>query len=807
MTERARAVVIGGGVGGTSIALHLSEMGWNDVVLLEKGEIADGATWHSAGLVGQLRPTKGLTRMNQYSVQLYRRLTEQGYDPGWHEVGSLRLVSSDERAEELGRILSMAKAFGLPLELIGADEAHELFPLFDTDGVRCAAYDSSDGWIDPTKLARAMAAAARDQGVDIRTGTAVTGIDVDGGQVTAVHTDEGVIQTGVVVAAAGMWTPQLAAMVGVTVPIQAFEHQYVRLRPATPVAPDLPTMRDPDDLVYFRPADGDLITGGYGRDPVPFGVDGVPDDFGRQLLDPDWDHFGPLLDRSTRRVSALDGAEVVDFVNGPESFTPDGEFILGESDVRGLFVAAGFNAHGIAGAGGIGRVLAQWVVDGAPDIDAWTMDIRRVGVHERDAGFVRDRTRESLSTYYDISYPNAQPMTGRGLRVSPAYDRLRDLDAVFGTKSGWERPDYFRSNEDHVHEALRPQGLAGRYWSTAIVAEHLSTREAAGLFDQTSFAKIEVSGPGACALLQRLCANDVDTAVGRVTYTQMLNERGGIEADFTVTRLAEQRYRIVTGTAFGGHDLWWLRRHAPDDGSVHIADVTSSLACIGIQGPRSRDILAAVCDDDLSNDGFGYMRARVIVVDGVPCTALRVTYVGELGWELYAPTEFGRRLWDTLHTAGQTHGLVAAGYRAIDSLRLEGGFLAWAADITTEEHPLQAGLGFAVKLDKEPAFIGSDALRQMGERDTEPTLACLVIDDIRTVALGNEPVKLDGTAVGRVTSAGQGYSVGHGIAFAYLEPDAAEVDTVVTVEVFGEDVPARVAAMPLWDPKRERVRG
>ena len=805
MTEHVRAVVIGGGVGGTSVALHLAELGWDDVVLVEKGDIADGTTWHSAGLVGQLRPTMGLTRMNRYSVELYRRLTDEGYDPGWREVGSLRLVSSPERVAELGRLRSMATSFGLPLELISTEQAHELFPLFDPDGVRCAAYDPTDGWIDPTKLAQAMAAAGGDRGVEIRTGTAVTDIDVDRGRVTGVRTTDGRITTTVVVAAAGMWTPRLAATVGVTVPIQAFEHQYVRLRCDAAVPADLPTMRDPDDLVYFRPADGDLVTGGYGRDPVPFGHDGVPDGFGRQLLGPDWDHFGPLLDRSVRRVPSLDGAEVVEFVNGPESFTSDGEFVLGESDVTGFFVAAGFNAHGIAGAGGIGRVLAQWIVHGAPDVDVWPMDIRRVGPHHADPSFVLERTRESLATYYDISYPDAQPQSGRRIRVSPAYERLRQLDAAFGEKAGWERPEWFRSNEDHIHEMLRPRGLPGRHWSTAIPVEHLATRTAAGMFDQTSFAKLEVAGPGACAFLQRVCANDVDTATGRVRYTQLLNERGGIEADVTVTRLADDRYRIITGTAFGGHDLWWLRRHAPTDGSVHLADVTSSLACIGIQGPRAREIVATVCDGDLSNDAFGYMRARPLVVGGVPCTALRVTYVGELGYELYAPAEFGRRLWDSLYEAGRPHGLVPAGYRAIDSLRLESGFLAWGADITPGEHPLQAGLGFAVDLDAGD-FVGRAAVRDADTSDGQ-VLACVTLDDLRAVALGNEPVKVEGTSVGRVTSGGQGYSVGCSIAFAYLRSDAAEPGTAVTVEVFGEDVAGVVRAMPLWDPQRQRVRG
>ncbi|CAN5630224.1 FAD-dependent oxidoreductase [soil metagenome] len=807
MRDEARAVVIGGGVGGTSVAYHLAQMGWRDVVLLEKSEISDGTTWHSAGLVGQLRPSKTLTEMNMHSVEVYRRLKEEtGVDPGWKEVGSLRLISSRDRAEELHRLAGMATAFGLPLEIISTEEALELFPLFDPEGVKCAAYDPSDGYIDPGGLAQALAEGARSKGVEIHTGVCVTGFGIENGRVQEVITDRGTIRTEVVVNAAGMWAPQIGKLAGVEVPLVPFQHQYVRMRTGGSVSTDLPTLRDPDDLVYFRPMKGDLVTGGYGRDPAPWSVGGVPEGFGRELLSPDWERFGPLFENSQSRVPALREAEVVELVNGPESFTPDGEFTLGESEVRGFFVAAGFNAHGIAGAGGIGRIMAEWIVDGEPSMDVWEMDIRRFGDHYRSRRYTLERTRESLSMYYDISYPNQEPQSARELRLSPAYERLKALGANFGEKAGWERPNYFRSNEDPTLERLRPRGMAGRYWSTAIPAEHHAVREHAGLFDQSSFAKIEVTGSGACEFLQRLCDNDVDKEPGTVTYTQMLNSGGGIECDFTVTRLGVERFRIITGTAFGKHDMSWMKMHRPDDGTVEIRDITSNLACLGIQGPQSRDILSSVCQEDLSNEAFPYMRAREITVGDVPCLALRVTYVGELGWELYPPTEFGRRLWDGLYEAGQPHGLVPAGYRAIESLRLEGGFLAWAADITPEENPYEAGLGFAVKLDKDD-FIGKDALEKVKARGVDRKLCCLVLEDFGVVTLGNESVKRDGEVVSRVMSGGQGYSVDESIAYAYLPVGLSEAGTEVSLEVFGEEVPAVVVSGPLWDPKHERVKG
>jgi glycine cleavage system T protein len=809
MTDEVRAVIIGGGVGGASIAYHLTAMGWPEVVLVDRSELTSGSTFHSAGLVGQLRSTVTLTRMMMYGVGLYRKLNEEtGLDPGWHEVGSLRLASSAERMDELRRLAGWGKTFGLPLEIIGSSEARDLFPLFDPEGVRGAAYLSTDGHLDPSGLTFALARGARQRGARILSGVRVTGIDVEGGRVRGVATaDHGSFRSDVVVNAGGMWAHEIGRLAGVEVPVVPMSHQFLITEPIEGVTSDLPTMRDPDLLVYFREEVGGLVVGGYERSPAAWSIDGIPSDFNHRLLNPDWERFEELSEGAQRRVPALREAGVKSMINGPEAFTPDGEFILGESEVGGFFVAAGFCAHGIAGAAGVGKVIAEWIVEGEPSLDVWKMDIRRFGGHYRSRPYTVGRVNEIYSTYYDIHYPHEERRAGRGLRMAPTYERLAALDAEFGEKAGWERPNWFGSNQDARYEDLRPRGWAGRFWSTAIPVEHVATRERAALFDETSFAKIEVVGPGACRFLQSLCGNDVDRPVGTVVYTSMLNSRGGIECDFTVTRLDEDRFRIVTGTAFGQHDVSWIRRHLHGwEASVEVRDVTSALACVGVWGPRARDVLAAVCSDDLSNEGFPYMRAHDITVGDVPCTALRVTYVGELGWELYPPVEFGARLWDTLTEAGGPYGVVPAGYRAIDSLRLEKGYRVWGADITPEENPYQAGLGFAVKLDKGVPFIGRDALKEVRERGPGKLLSCLVLDDLGSVALGNEPVRSKDDIVARVTSGGQGYSVRRSIAYAYLPEELTQPGTELEVEVFGTWEAAQVAEQPLWDPKGDRIR-
>ncbi|MFL5776109.1 MAG: FAD-dependent oxidoreductase [Chloroflexota bacterium] len=817
--SHARAVIIGGGVGGTSIAYHLAERGWSDVVLVDRADLTSGSTFHSAGLVGQLRSTVTLTTMMMYGAALYRRLRDEtGVDPSWHEVGSLRLASSQARFEELQRQASWAKTFGLPLELITAGEARERFPLMSTDGVLGAVWLPTDGWLDPSGLAMALAAGARQKGVAIRTHTRVVAIAVAAGRVGGVTVElkdgtQEEIQADVVVNAGGMFAPEIGRLAGVTIPIMPMAHQYLFTEAMEGVHAGLPQLRDPDNLVYFREEVGGLCMGGYERTPAPWSLDGVPADFNGKLLAPDWPRFEEIMAGAVRRVPSIADAGVSRIINGPEGFTPDNEFILGESDVRGFFVAAGFCAHGIAGAGGIGRQVASWIVDGEPELDLWHMDIRRFGgQHWRSREWTLARTTEVYSTYYDIHYPNEERQAGRPLRTSPTYDRLKALGGVFGEKSGWERPNWFEPNADDPRwggraalEARRPKGWAGEHWSPAIAAEALATRGAVAVFDETSFAKIEVIGPGAARFLGRLCANEVDVPVGRVVYTSMLNSRGGIETDLTVTRVAPDRYVLVTGTAFGQHDLGWLRKHLPHDRSVLLNDITSGRVCFGVWGPAARDLLRPLTTDDLSDAGFPFMTARPITIGRVPVYALRVTYVGELGWELYAHTEFGNALWDTLWDAGGAHGLVAAGYRAIDALRLEKGYRVWSSDITPDENPYEAGLGFAVKLDKEAEFIGRDSL--VGAKAAGPSrrLRCLVLDDPRAVCLGNEPVRVGGSVVGRVTSGGQGYAVERSIAYAYL-PSDCDVGTRGEVALFGDWVGFEVAREPLYDPAGGRLR-
>ncbi|MEO6797711.1 MAG: FAD-dependent oxidoreductase [Candidatus Dormibacter sp.] len=802
---RARVVVVGGGVGGASIAYHLAQRGWSDVLLLERAQLTSGSTFHSAGLVGQLRSSMPLTRLMMESVALYRRLTaETGVDIGWREVGSLRLASSDARMEELQRQSGWGTSFGLPIELISPAEAQRRFPIMALTDIRGAAYLATDGYLDPSGLALALAEGARRGGVRIVEGVRLTGVRIERGAVSGVETSAGPVDTEVVVDAGGMYAPEIGRMAGVTVPIIPMAHQYLLARIKQAIPEDLPTMRDPDRLVYFRRDASGLVMGGYERNPAPFGLAGIPADFNNRLLPEDWPRFEPLSESAVTRVPALEHGEVVKLINGPEGFTPDNEFILGESAVRGFFVAAGFCAHGIAGAGGMGNAMAQWIIDGQPELDLWKMDLRRFGNQYRSQAYTLARTTEVYSTYYDIHYPNEERQAGRSLRLSPTYARLTELGASFGEKAGWERPNWFETNA--AGKRQRPTGWAANHWSSAIGNEHRATRERAALFDETSFAKIELTGSGVLPFLQRLCDNDMDRPVGHVTYTQMLNPRGGIECDFTITRLAEQRFLIVTGTAFGNHDLGWIRRHQPADGSVTIDDVTSARACLCLWGPRARDILQPLTDTDLGSGAFPYLTAQSISVGLVPCLALRVTYVGELGWELYCPTEYGVRLWDTLWDAGRGHGLTAGGYRAIESLRLEKGYRVWSSDITPDDNPYEAGLGFAVRLTKPDDFIGKAALIAAKADGITRRLRPLLLDDPEAIVFGGEPVRTGGRVTARVTSGGFGYTLERSIAYAYL-PTGIESGAAVEVEVFGRWVGATVAKDPLYDPTGARIRG
>ena len=808
LPSHARVVIIGGGVGGCSIAYHLTKMGWKDVILLERHELTAGSTWHSAGLVGQLRSDANLTRMMYYSTDLYRKLKDEtGIDTGWREVGGIRLASSAERMEDLKRLVGMARSFGMAMELISPREACELFPIMSLDGVLGAAYTPSDGMIDPTGLTNALAAGAKSRGAQIINETNVEAIRLKNGRVSEVVTNRGVIKTEVVVNAAGQWGAEVGRLVGLNLPVVPMAHLYIITKPIDGVAHDFPTLRDPDLLVYWREEVGGLVTGGYERDPAPFGLNGIPRDFKYQLLPPDWERFTPLMENSIKRVPAVESAEIIQLLNGPEGFTPDGEFLLGPTSVKGFWVACAFCAHGLAGAGGIGKVMAEWIIEGHPEWDLWRLDVRRFGSNYASQDYTVRRTIETYSQYYDIHYPNEERISGRMLRLSPTYYRLRDLGAVFGEKTGWERPNWFKPYEALARHGHEPLGWSRHNWSRAIGYEHLMTRQNAGLFDETSFNKFEVRGPGALAFLNYLCANDIDQPVGSVVYTQALNKRGGIECDFTVTRLEEYRFFIITGTAFGQHDLSWFSLNMPEDGSVTIEDVSSAYACIGMWGPKARRILQKVTRADVSNPAFPYMTARRIEIGEVPVLASRVTYVGELGWEFYCSMESGLRLWDSLWEAGLPEGMVAGGYRAIDSLRLEKGYRYWSGEISPDYTPYEAGLGFAVKLDKGD-FIGREALVKQKQAGLKRKLCCLALADSRVIALGKEPIRPvgGGEIISWVASGGYGYSVGESIVYAYLPVEFSQPGAEMEIEFFGEWIAALVVQAPLWDPRGERIR-
>ncbi len=805
MRSEAQAVIIGGGVAGCSIAYHLTHMGWREIMLVEKGTLTGGATFHAAGLIGQLRGSYNLTRTIMYSVQLYARLREEtGLDPDWRRVGSLRLASSARRMEELRRQAALAKAYGLEVEQLTPREALKLFPVMSPRDLVGAAYILGDGRVDPSGLTYALAHAARGRGCEIHTQTEVTGITVRNGRVHAVVTNQGAIRTPVVVCAAGIWSWHIGRMVGVIIPIVPVEHQYAVTVPFEGVDRNLPVVRDPDLLVYFREEVGGLVVGGYERNPVPWGLESIPPDFNLRLLPPNWDRFETLARNAAIRIPALNQAGIRKLINGPDGFTPDGEFLLGEAaEVRGFFVAGG--SPGIAAGGGVGKLMAEWIVEGRPSLDLWRGDLRRFGLHYADRSYATVRALEVYSRNYTVHYPLEEFESARPLRMSPPYPRLVALGAVFGEKGGWERPNWFACNEAEDPPADPPQGWIRHNWSPAIAVEHAATRQAAGLFDFTSFSKFEVEGPGALGALQWLTDNDLDKPTGAVTYTQMLNARGGVECDLTITRLGPGRFFTVTGSAFGAHDLDWIRRHLPSDGSVTVRDITTQLGCIGLWGPRAREILQEVSVEDLSNAAFPYMTCRSITVAGIPVRALRVTYVGELGWELYIPFETGLTVWDALWEAGRSRGLRAVGYRAVDSLRLEKGYRYWSADVTPEYTPYEAGLGFCVKLNKKD-FQGREALLRQRAEGLTRKLCCLVLADNTAHPLGNEPVLAEGRVISRVTSGGFGFTVGESIAYAYLPVTLASLATEVAVEVDGRNVPATTEREPRFDPANSRIK-
>ncbi len=809
LPERAKIVVIGGGVGGTSVAYHLAQLGEKDVILLDRSDLTSGSTFHSAGLVGQLRADPTLTKMNMHSVELYRKLEATDTPPSWKECGSIKLASTPERMEEIRRQIGWAKTFNLDLHEISPREAQELFPLMDLDGVVGACYMASDGQVDPSQLTQALAAGARRGEVEIFTHTRVLGISTKDGRVTHVQTDKGAIECEVVVNCGGMFAPEIGRLVDVRIPIIPMSHQYLITENFMPVGEKLlPSLRDPDLLIYFRQEVGGLLMGGYERKSRAWtadyeNLDSIPSDFNGKLLPEDWDRFEEIAVNSQRRVPKMAEVGIKNFINGPEGFTPDNEFCLGETSVGGFYVAAGFCAHGIAGAGGIGKVVAEWVVAGEPTMDLWHMDIRRFGSSYESPKFTLERVEENYQAYYDIHYPGEERQSARPRRKSPAYDWHTQAGAVFGEKASWERVNYYQPHADA--SVLPPYGWAAKHWSSAVRTEHLATRERAGLFDESSFAKISVVGKESANFLNFVCANDVVRGVGRTVYTQALNTRAGIESDYTVTQTAEEEFLVVSGTAFAIHDLDWLEKQKRENGfDVEIVDVTTTLACFGIWGPRARDILQSTTDYDLSHKNFPFMHSREISLAGIAVRATRITYVGELGWEIYLPTNDGARLWSALMEAGKKFGVMECGYRAIESLRLEKGYRAWAVEISTETNPWEAGLDFAVSKKKEK-FLGRSQYLLARENQLR-RLVPITFDDIRQVPLGNEPIRHNDKIIGRVKSGGQGYSINKSIAYAYIPLELALADTIVEVEFFGQWIKGKIAKEPLFDPENLRIR-
>lgn len=810
LPSHARAVVIGGGIIGCSTAYHLARLGWRDVLLLERHKLTGGSTWHAAGLVGQLRSSANITQLLKYSVELYDRLeAETGQATGWKRNGGLRLACNPERMIEIRRQATTAHSFGLEMHLMTPREAQDLWPLMDIGDVVGAAFLPTDGQANPSDIAQALAKGARAAGAQILEGCAVTGILTRQGRVAGVATAEGRVEAEVVVNCAGQWARQVGRLAGVSVPLQSVQHQYMVTEPIAGVTRDLPTLRDPDRLIYFKEEVGGLVMGGYEPNPLPWAERGVPDGFHFTLLDSDWDHFEPLMTQALARVPTLETAGVKQLVNGPESFTPDGNFILGEApELRGFYIGAGFNAFGIASAGGAGRALAEWIAGGEPPLDLWPVDIRRFAALHRDDRWVLTRTLEAYGKHYAMAWPHEEPESGRPLRVSPLYERLKRQGACFGSKLGWERPNWFAGDgaePKDVYSYGRPN------WFEAVGEEHRAARERVALFDQTSFAKFLLIGRDAEAALSWIAANDVAKPPGSLVYTQMLNRRGGIECDLTVSRLAEDCYYIVTGTGFATHDYAWIARNIPVGLDARLVDVTSAFAVLSLMGPKARAVLSAVTDADLSNAAFPFGTWRELMIAGAPVRALRVTYVGELGWELHLPVEHAGAVYDRLMAAGAPHGIANAGHRAIESLRLEKGYRAWGSDIGPDHTPLEAGLGWAVKLKQNLPFLGREALAEQATKPLPKRLACFTVEDPEIVLLGRETIFRDGTQVGWLTSGGWGYTVDASIGYGYVRNGGGVTTDYLRagryeLEVANERVPARLHLAPLYDPDMKRIK-
>ncbi len=797
----ARIVVIGGGVIGTSIAYHLAREGEKDVVLLEKTRLTEGATWHAAGLVGQFRSQQNLMSMMNESVLLFDRLAEETeQETGWRKVGSLRIAASEDRMKELLRSHSAARAVGFEMEMLSPDEAGKLYPLIDTSDLIGAAFIPDDGHIDPYSLTQAYAKGIRANGGRIIEGVMVEDLVRDGSRITHVVTDHGTIEVETVVNAAGLWARQVGWMAGVEIPAGVVEHQYL-VTEKTPDIPDgIPAFRDPDGNYYAKPEPGALAIGGWEKQTKPVNpVEGFPWDCSRYLFESNMDRLEEILEPATNRFPILNELGVRDIVNGPIPISPDGEPVMGPVPGLDNFFAACAFTSGIAASGGAGKVMANWIMHGDPGLDLWAFDIRRFGPLHAGPRFLHDRALESYSKYYAVHWPGEELESARAVRRSPLYDTLKQQGAVFGSKFGWERANWFAYDGIPQEDVLgfdRPQQ------DITVGREHLAAREGAAMIDMTSFTKFEITGRKAADFLQHLCVANVGREPGRGVYTQLCNERGGIEADVTVIRREEDRYWLITGSANGVHDRLWIEKHMAGYHGVRLSDITSGYGVINLAGPKARKVLEKVTDDDVSNESFPFMAARNIRVGYAPVMAYRVTYIGELGWELYIPMEYMAHVYEALSEAGQAFGITNIGYRAIDSLRLEKRYLAWGADITPDFNPNEAGLQFLIDWNKGD-FVGAQALAKIKENGVDQKLVCLALDDPLPV-FGGEAITSGGRVIGQTTSGNFGYSIGKSLVLGYLPTEELDQNTF-EVESFGQTSRASLVTGSAYDPERKKI--
>jgi glycine cleavage system aminomethyltransferase T/glycine/D-amino acid oxidase-like deaminating enzyme len=800
LPAHAEIVIVGGGIAGCSTAYHLAKLGKTDVLLLEQGQLTSGTTWHAAGLVGQMRPNRTMTQMSKYGIELYATLeAETGLATGWKQCGSVNVAKTPERMQVLRKQLAMAHAFGVECHEISPAEALEKYPILRTDDLQGALWLPGDGKANPADLCMSLAKGARKRGVKMMEGVEVTGVRTSRGRVTGVLTAQGQVACDVLINCGGQWARQFGRLAGVNVPLYSAEHFYIVTGKIAGVHPMLPVMRDPDGYIYYKEEVGGLVMGGFEPQAKPWKVDPVPASFQFQLLDEDWDQFEILMTNAIHRTPCLETAEVKMLLNGPESFTPDGNFILGEAPgLRNYFVCAGFNSAGIANSGGAGRLIAEWVVGGEPSTDVWEVDIRRFGPFTGNRKALAERTGETLGLHYAMRWPRQELETARPLRTSPLYDMLAARGAEFGSKNGWERANYFRPADT----PRPPHTLDTPGWLPWMIEEQLATRNAVALYDQTSFSKLLLQGRDALAVLQRLCVNQMDVPPGKMVYTPMLNARGGIESDLTVMRQAEDRFLIVTGSAQATRDADWIQRHIAADEHAVLTDVSALYGVLGLMGPKARELLARVSPDDLSPDALKFSWTKEIDLGHARVRAARMSYVGGPGFELYVPIEMMRHVYLALQAAGADLGLRDAGYYALDALRIEQGRRAWGAELGPDETPWEAGLAFSVKMDK-PGFLGREALLAAHEKPLRKKLVTLVLQDAITYAWGGETIVIDGQAVGEISSCGWSPLAGACVALGYVRGEVANVahaGTPAHLLLWGERVAVRLHDQ--WPPPR-----